>query len=63
MRYWGNNILVHLTTPIYVIRMNQARMGREAKKKWLLKLREACFATIGDINMEIRKMNREDQDL
>ncbi len=59
-RYWGNEVLGPITKVTYVIRMNQHKMGREAKRMWLSKLRKACQETITKIDLELSRMNRED---
>lgn len=54
---WGNNVLRHLTKPMYVIRMDQGRMNEEARIKWLQALYEACEDTQAVIYDELESLN------
>jgi hypothetical protein len=40
--------------------MGQTRVGREAKRKWLKELRQACIETLEIVNYELKMMERED---
>lgn len=57
--YAGSNILSHLRGPIYVISMNWPRMGKDARRKWLVRLRHACQETIIAIEAQLQRMDSE----